>query len=165
MVHMSYLAPAAARCQHGGQFLRAGVDMNHAVGPSRYPKLKLRLCDSRIIHTQKYCRTGSSLQSSSDQVKYFLGRLSPIFIVLGDWLPRLTGRVTCFRCLTSHNDILLLCRHPILALEFEPPTPRITKVRARTHSTLEPLTPPRSSGLPNTAERRYKSRAGQPHIS
>jgi hypothetical protein len=61
-------------------------------------------------------------------------------IILGDWLPRLT--VTWFRRLTSHDDVLLLCRRPMLALEFEPSTPRITKVRARTHSThsvLEPL--------------------------
>jgi hypothetical protein len=77
------------------------------------------------------------MQSSSDQLENFLRGLSPVFIVFGDWLPRLT--VTWFRSLTSHKDILLLCRHPMLALEFKPPTPRITQVRARTHSTLEPL--------------------------
>jgi hypothetical protein len=105
---------------------------SHRVG---YPKL--RLLAMNTVHTQKCYRTGSSLQSSSDQLKNFLGRHSPVFIVLGDWLPRLT--VTWFRRLTSHNDILLLCRRPMLALEFEPPTPPITKVWARTHSALELL--------------------------
>jgi hypothetical protein len=60
-----------------------------------------------------------------------------IFIVCGDWLPHLT--VAWFHRLTLHNQILLLCRHPMLVLEFEPPTPPITKAQARTHSALEPL--------------------------
>jgi hypothetical protein len=62
-----------------------------------------------------------AVKAAAVQLKYFPGRLSPGFIVLGDWLLRLT--VTWFRRLTSHNDILLLCRRPMLALEFEPPTP------------------------------------------
>jgi hypothetical protein len=103
-------------------------------------------------------------QRRSNQLKNFLDRLFPVFIVFGDWLPRLT--VMWFRRLTSHNNILLLCRYPMLALEFEPPTPRITKVRTRTHSALETTrVPSRSSGLPNTTGQRYKSRVGQPHIS
>ena len=88
--------------------------------------------------------------AKQQRLKDFLGGLSTIFIVLGDWLPRLT--VTWFCCLTSHNNILLLCRRPMLALELEPPTPPITKARARTHSALEPLVPSRSSSLPSTAE-------------
>ncbi len=39
------------------------------------------------------------MQSTTDQFKNFLGRLSPVFIVHGDWLPCLT--VTWFRSLTS----------------------------------------------------------------
>jgi hypothetical protein len=36
-----------------------------------YPELRLLLCDSGMIHTQK-CRTGCSMQSSSDQLNNFL---------------------------------------------------------------------------------------------
>jgi hypothetical protein len=60
------------------------------------------------------------MQSSGDHLENFLRGLSPVFIVLSDWLPRLA--VTWFRSLTSHKDILMLCRRPMLALEFEPPT-------------------------------------------
>jgi hypothetical protein len=74
-----------------------------------------------------------------DQLKNILVRLSSVFVVLGDLLPRLA--VTRFRSLTSHDDILMLSRRPMLPLEFEPPTPlaRITQVPACTHSALEPL--------------------------
>ena len=46
----------------------------------------------------------------------------------------------------------------MLAFEFEPPTPRIALVRARTHSPLEPF-PCLFDPLvcPNTAEQWYKS--------
>jgi hypothetical protein len=103
----------------------------------RYLKIRLRLCDSGLIHTHKYYRTACSMQSSSNQLKNLLRGLSPVFIVLGDWLPRLT--MAWFRRLTSYNHTVLLYPHPMLVLEFEPPTPSITQVRAHTHSALEPL--------------------------
>jgi hypothetical protein len=78
------------------------------------------------------------MQSSSDlgQLENFLRGLSPVFIILGDWLPRLT-------VIWFPKDIRQLCRRPTgtgtLALEFEPQTPRIIQIRARTHSALKPL--------------------------
>jgi len=44
-----------------------------------------------------------------------------------------------FRRHTPPHHVLLLRRRPLLPLEFEPPTPCITKVRTRTHGTVEPL--------------------------
>ena len=68
----------------------------------RYLKIRLRLCDSRIIHTHKCYRTACSMQSSSDQLNNFLRRISPVFIALGDWLSRFTGHHTMtYSCCTT----------------------------------------------------------------
>jgi hypothetical protein len=85
----------------------ADSEMDARVTPLSLSEIRLRLCDSGIIHTQKYYRTACSMQSSSDQLKNFPRGLSPIF---RDWLPCLT--MTWFRRLTSHNHIILLCPIP-----------------------------------------------------
>jgi hypothetical protein len=81
--------------------------------------------------------------------------------------------MTWLRRLTSHNHILLLSRRPLLALKLKAlkrlshqphcthhQSPGLHSRHARTTRVTS-----RSSVLSNTAEQRYKSRAGRPRIS
>ena len=92
------------------------------ITPCCYPKLRLRLCHSGIIHTQKCYNTGCSLQCSCDQLNNFLDKYSQ----LCPWqfksvtTPHRRVTVTLFRCLTSHYRFYHHIRHcPMSLLKYE----------------------------------------------
>ena len=161
-------------CKHRDHAVTVGGSCSHGPGvllPSCRSDERHRLqlvCDPGITQIQTTIpdRMFSKAATTNSRISFtdFLSFLSSLAI----GLPCLRVIVTCqwFRRLTSHNHVLLLSRRPMLALKFKPPNPTYYPTQGpHSQGVRTTRVSSRSSGLPNIAGQRYKSRVGQPHAS